>query len=737
MKKTINISLGGMSFVLEEDAFQKLETYLNQVKARFNSLEGGSEIVSDIEDRLAEQFASKVGAGGIVTVSVVEEMTLQMGDPADFGPEGQKKSSPESHPSSGSKRLMRNPDDVIIAGVASGIAAYLDIDPIWVRLIFALSVLFGGFGVILYIVLWVVMPEAKTEIDKMQMKGEPINLKAIENTVKERVEEFKKKDQNRLKAFFASLARLVAKIVKGIFPVVFKIIGIIVAVAGSLALAALVISAISLIFNVNSPYVDFPLKAIAHGAWYYIAVTGAALAVFVPLVLLILLGSSLISGRASATRSAVWGLLGLWVVATAFAVSAAFRLAPEAEVALKNSGYYIEESRELAVKDFSSLKASSAYRLNITRGNEFKVTAQGRKMDLDKLKSQVENGTLNVFQDQKFTVCLFCLNRPLNLDIQMPELKAIALSGASQAKLAGFESKQLEVKLSGASRVSIDGKTEKLHAELSGASRLGFVGTASEIVAKLSGASRAELQAAQVQSANLQLSGASRAWLKDVKNLKAKLSGASRVYYASAEIIDSDTSGSSSLIRQENPQPDNETDFYPFPPEGLSNRFKDSNIQFSFSPQLVMLSTTTSEVLDPTSSLPRGENTVLLNLPKENFPDSNFISGYALVSRVANLNNPARCRVFLGPDGKESDLKDRVVINGTEWWRTDLDTAAAGTRRSQEIYHTGQGNTCYEVSLNYFFGNIGNYPENSVREVAKQEVWDLLKPIVETFKFVE
>src|SRR5262245_43055011 len=115
MKKTITINLGGTVFNIEEDAYEKLRSYLDSVKSHF----ADEEIVSDIEGRMAELFAEKSGESKIVTMTLVEEMVKSMGRVEDFGGEIKGETEPKQI-----RRLFRDGDDKIIAGVASGLAHY-------------------------------------------------------------------------------------------------------------------------------------------------------------------------------------------------------------------------------------------------------------------------------------------------------------------------------------------------------------------------------------------------------------------------------------------------------------------------------------------------------------------------------------------------------------------------------------------------------------------------------------
>ena len=196
-----NINLGGYPFVINEDAFQYLENYLDAIHHHFRSVEGGEEIITDIEYRLAELLIEILGARKIVSKDDIERAITIMGKPEEFDDENdnssttdQSKRTNEEEPFKfkAGKRLYKNPDDKIVSGVASGIAAYVGIkDPVIIRIAFVLLAIFGGgIGIPAYIVLIFVLKEAKTPKEKLEMRGETINLESLSQVVQKEMKEF-------------------------------------------------------------------------------------------------------------------------------------------------------------------------------------------------------------------------------------------------------------------------------------------------------------------------------------------------------------------------------------------------------------------------------------------------------------------------------------------------------------------------------------------------------------------
>ncbi len=193
MNKTCNINVGGYPFTIDDDAYRHLEDYLDKIDARFQGTDGGGEIIEDIEQRMAELLQEYTKSKDIVTVMDVEKAIETLGSPADFDEfEGQseyarRKSGKSSDYKTG-KNLYRDTDDQMIGGVCSGLAAYFGIeDVVWVRIAFAITFFGAGSGLLLYLILWAVVPEAKTPKDFLAMRGEPINVDNIARIVQEQV----------------------------------------------------------------------------------------------------------------------------------------------------------------------------------------------------------------------------------------------------------------------------------------------------------------------------------------------------------------------------------------------------------------------------------------------------------------------------------------------------------------------------------------------------------------------
>lgn len=180
MKKTVTVSLGGMVFCFEEDAYLRLETYLNRLESSFAADNDRREIMSDIEARMAEHFKEKApNPEVVISLGEVNRVIGIMGEPSDFNTDSTHQSSSQKFYQRTSKRLYRDPENRILGGVCSGLSIYWNIDPVIIRILFVIVALWGGGGIFVYIILWIVLPEARTAAERLEMTGDPVTAENI------------------------------------------------------------------------------------------------------------------------------------------------------------------------------------------------------------------------------------------------------------------------------------------------------------------------------------------------------------------------------------------------------------------------------------------------------------------------------------------------------------------------------------------------------------------------------
>jgi phage shock protein PspC (stress-responsive transcriptional regulator) len=192
MKITVSINLGGYFFNIDEDAYAELKMYLRNLELHFAREESSTEILSDIETRIAELFRTKIGNyKQVINIEDVRQVISVLGTAEDIS-DSEGSSTHEKFSSPGYHRIYRDPDNRVIGGVCSGMGAYWNIDPVIVRIIFIALAFAGGIGVLVYLILYIVLPEAKTTAQKIEMKGEPVNIRNIKDAVKKEFESVRK-----------------------------------------------------------------------------------------------------------------------------------------------------------------------------------------------------------------------------------------------------------------------------------------------------------------------------------------------------------------------------------------------------------------------------------------------------------------------------------------------------------------------------------------------------------------
>jgi len=254
MNKTVNINLAGTFFHIDEGAFGKLQRYLAAIKKSLSDPQGTDEIIKDIEARIAELFTEKLeNSTQVVTVKELDEVIAVMGQPEDYmvdeeifedAPKRSRRSR-SSH-----KQLFRDVDNKVVAGVSSGLGYYLGIDTVWVRLFWVLLCIFSsGIFILIYILLWIIVPAAVSTSEKLKMQGDAINISNIEKKFKEGYETVSEKVKNvdydkygeKVKSGFTGFFETLGNIFLTCLKVFVKFIGVIVIIVALSTLIALIV----------------------------------------------------------------------------------------------------------------------------------------------------------------------------------------------------------------------------------------------------------------------------------------------------------------------------------------------------------------------------------------------------------------------------------------------------------------------------------------------------------------
>jgi phage shock protein PspC (stress-responsive transcriptional regulator) len=317
MNKIITINLGGRALQIEESAYQILRQYFQKLEEHFEKTDNYEEIIEDIEARFADMLFEKLGTTKVsINEQDVKEAVDQMGDPSAIQEEAEQTASAEEeyarHRSHGGrKRLFRDEDEGILGGVCAGLASYFGIDVTIVRIIWLLFLIIGGFGVVLYILLWLVIPKAVTRADKLQMKGEVPNVENIKRSFQEEADRVSKKvGQSGIGEVVQNILSALLKFIKVAFKAI-GTLGIIAIAIGVLAICVMLVFGIGLFdpdsFSVGSyNYLNEGWQTLTFMALF-------AVALVLPLVLLALKLSQWIFGLSISKMVYISGI-GAWII---------------------------------------------------------------------------------------------------------------------------------------------------------------------------------------------------------------------------------------------------------------------------------------------------------------------------------------------------------------------------------------------------------------------------------------
>jgi len=344
MNKTININLGGIFFHIDELAYQKLKLYLDAIRRSLSDdSQGRDEILNDIEHRIGELLSERIkDERQVVNENDIDEITKVMGKPEDYLVDEEIfEDEPTYKSRSSSKKLYRDGDDKFLGGVSSGIGHYLGVDPLWIRILWVILVVAGfGAGIPIYILLWILIPEAVTTAEKLQMRGEAVNISNIEkkireefNDVTDRVKDgvndvtekvknsdFKKNVSGKAKSGLDEIIEVLTKVILTIFKIFGKFIGALIIFIASITLIGLIIGAFSWgsfeMLGFSDDFVHYPpfFFDSVLPAWLLIIFTFVAISI--PFVVLFMLGLKILSSNVkSFSATTKLSLLGFWIIA--------------------------------------------------------------------------------------------------------------------------------------------------------------------------------------------------------------------------------------------------------------------------------------------------------------------------------------------------------------------------------------------------------------------------------------
>lgn len=339
MKKTLKINISGIVFQIDEDAYELLKKYLDAVSRKFGSSPEGKEILGDIEQRIAELLLARTGVQKeVVTIDDVNEVMHTMGNPEDFAeeaPAGEatgEKSRDEaedySHERRRNRRLYRDTDNSVLGGICSGLGAYFNTDPVIFRILFVVFVFAWGITAVAYLLMWIIVPPARTAAQKLEMRGESVTIENIERSVKEEYEAVKKsagrlgrsETYSGVRTALGEMFHVLGLLIKGLARIILIFVGVIFILAGFgllLGLLSAVVlhqSFISDIFtDSNVDLSQLSGLVFSHADFQWIVLT-LVLVIGIPLIALIYGGIKMLFRFKARDKAVGLSLFLLWVI---------------------------------------------------------------------------------------------------------------------------------------------------------------------------------------------------------------------------------------------------------------------------------------------------------------------------------------------------------------------------------------------------------------------------------------
>jgi phage shock protein PspC (stress-responsive transcriptional regulator) len=396
MNKTVNINLGGMFFHIDEDAYQKMTRYFDAIKRSLSNSSGHDEIIKDIEMRVSELLNEKQKSDKyVIGLKDVDEVIAVMGQPEDYIIEDELKAANtyNSNTTRRTKKLYRDREKGMIGGVSAGLGHYFGVDAVWIRIVLILLVFAGfGTGILAYIILWIVTPEAITTTEKLEMTGEPVTISNIEKKVREEFENVSDKIKNadydkygnQIKSGAGKIGNSFGDFIMSIFKIFAKFLGVILIITGVTVLFFLLIG----IFTLGSgAFIDFPWQGfIEAGNFTDYPVWAFGLLMFfavgIPFFFLTLLGFKLLApNMKSIGNIAKYTLLALWLIAVSLAISIGIKQAS----AFAIDGRVVKkETINLNPNDtlFIKFQHNDYFAKNVEDRNDFMVTQDSTGTDI-------------------------------------------------------------------------------------------------------------------------------------------------------------------------------------------------------------------------------------------------------------------------------------------------------------------------------------------------------------------
>lgn len=554
MKKTLTINLNNNVFHIDDDAYELLQSYLAEVALHLESEEDKDDIMCDIEARIAEIFDEKMDKNkNVVIFSDVENIIATMGKPSEFTEsedqtynQANKKHSTNMGNGTGQqatkktpKKLYRDGEKQLLSGVSSGLATYLNWDTALVRILFvALAFITSGTFILIYLLMWIIIPKAVTTAQKLEMKGEMVNIETLKSNAMDNKEYAQTEEYENTKRNSKGVEILVV-----LLKVVLVTIAAVIAVVGVMIIASLLVGLIIFTFEptaitgIDPEFFSYfnsvtPNKVI-------LMIISLLLIIGCPIFALIYWGVNVSSKNKKAkSNTPLWVSLILWVTGIFMFIATGpetIKKMNESFNKLENNNYgswHWESDDEIntkkenrTVSHFTSIETLGNIEVELSQQPEQTLTVESLIEYLPNVKTEVVDGTLKIYTTDVL------IKPKIKVEITTDSLTNITAKGASKiTSNSQFTFSKLKLKAEGASKIDLDvNMAQKLDFYLTGASKLEIEGKTDTLNIQGEGASKIDANELISRVVTMELNGASKAEVYATDLFDGEVNGASKI----------------------------------------------------------------------------------------------------------------------------------------------------------------------------------------------------------------
>ena len=471
MKKTLTVNLNGRVFNIDEDAYVLLEKYLENLRVYFRGEESNDEILADFEARIEELLSNRIRLGyNVINIEEVEKVIAQVGRPDDFGEENESASSSENknqEETSTQKKLFRNSSDKMFGGVFSGLATYFGWNTLALRLIAIFLVLVTTFWIIpIYLIAWLIIPEARTVEQKLRMQGKRITVENIGKEVSAATETSQASDNQGCLGSFVN-------IIVVLFKLLLIGLAIIIGIPLLFSLIVIIIVLFALLFGVGTELThsfgflpDFASPVLTSIVLFFV--------IGIPLAALIYTIISYFMKLKPVHKGVKWTGLIAWITSLILLFVIAGKtdwkgLVSHIEYSTEINeteingpvfeGNGIIENKEgkysASIKEIQIDVSEATIQIEQIKGDSISVLVNGDANLVDKVQINADNEkTLKIKQAESG---LFKCSVPLIIQIQVPEITKLNIESANNVTIPNpFHQKEIYILMKNVKNVAID-----------------------------------------------------------------------------------------------------------------------------------------------------------------------------------------------------------------------------------------------------------------------------------------